>query len=166
MSRSLPIEFLGGTFCVLAFAALITFIIYQALKRQQARPGAVPPVRNPQATGPSGVQTTLGKDGFWIRGNRLRRGSRVRYRYFVDNQPMDGTINYQPESDGHFVYTGHIPAAIEILHVLDAGTQQDYEEPDSAPPVPPITPSWTSGDRQDHGHSHSPSTTFSGPPAY
>src|SRR3954453_8418453 len=122
MSRTLPIEFLGAIFCFIAFAALITFFIYQALKRQQARPGAVPAVRNPDANRLSGVNTTLGQDGFWIRGNRLRPGSRVQYRYFVDDEPMDGTITYQPGSDGHFVYTGHIPAAIEILHVLDTGT--------------------------------------------
>jgi hypothetical protein len=166
MSRSLPIEFLGGIFCFVAFAALITFIIYQTLKRQQARPGAVPPIRNPQANRLTGVKTTLGKDGFWIRGNRLRPGARVRYRYFVDDQPMDGDITYYPGSEGHFVYTGHIPAAIEILHVLDAGTQRDYEEPDSSPPAPDIAPSWTNDDRQDRGHSHGSSRAFSGPPAY
>ena len=97
MSRSLPIEFLGGIFCCIAFAALITFVIVRLLEGSGHLPGQFRQSEIHRRDRQRGVKTTLGKDGFWIRGNRLRRGSQVRYRYFVDNEPMDGTITYEPE---------------------------------------------------------------------
>jgi sulfatase modifying factor 1 len=93
---------------------------------------------------PRSVRSRVGPDGFWIDAPDVPPGSVVRYRYRIDGEERSGQVTYTPGPEGQFVYTGGLPADVEVLAIVPPGTSwgsgmpwlQDF----GSAPVPPPRP--------------------------
>jgi len=98
------------------------------------------------------VQVHRAADGFWLHAPRVSPGSLIHYRYWSGGTMRTGSVAVSHGPKGAFVYTGAVPAQIEVVDVLPPGQEvspdDDYsssaggsfDSPDTrmraAPPAP------------------------------
>jgi hypothetical protein len=165
-------------------ALFFVFLFLRTQAGQTDRPRPRPGARHPQ--GPRRIRIV--NDGFWLDDPALPRGSRIPYRYRAGGRLHQGTIEYYPGPDGHFVYTGETPSDVEIADRTAAvappdyvpdntglGTAFDRDDDDADLPLPQVQPLGDDTSSSDVGGSFAePDTSsssdtggsFGEPPAY
>ncbi len=78
-------------------------------------------------------------DGFWLHDPLIRHGSTVHYRYRANGGFRTGRLLYEPGPQGCFVYTGGLPADIEVTDVVPPEASPAAAWEDDAPPVIPLS---------------------------
>lgn len=121
----------AGTIATVAVViSVVLFLFWAARRLGRASAGQDASAIYTQPTGPRNVRWRLGKDGFWIATTSVPRGSVIRYRCRVAGQERSGQVSYEPGPQGHFVYTGGTPTAIEIIDVSPPpGSGDVYNDP-------------------------------------
>jgi formylglycine-generating enzyme required for sulfatase activity len=137
-------DFLGSWEC---FGLLCVGLVGLAVLviRMWSRPGRFGDTAGAVRVPPESVRSRVGPDGFWLDAPNIPPGSVVRYRYRIDGEERTGEVTYTPGAEGQFVYTGGMPADVEVLAIVPPGTTWSGGTPWvqglESPPLPPPRPS-------------------------
>jgi hypothetical protein len=129
----------GGLVCIfLVIAGVIALVMIlvrrgqqlqaQAQEKSSARPGH-------PTTWRSHLRPV--SDGFWLHDPLIRHGSTVHYRYRANGGFRTGRVLYEPGPQGCFVYTGGLPADVEVTDVIPPEQSPAAAWEDDSPPVIP-----------------------------
>lgn len=152
-NRLLGQSFPGGLVCVLLVVGgvIALFMILVRLGRRVQEQVQGQPTARPgrPTTWRSHLRPVT--DGFWLHDPLIRHGSTVHYRYRANGGFRTGRVLYEPGPQGCFVYTGGLPADIEVTDVVPpeaspAAAWEDDAPPDlpsSSEPLPPAAEPFT-----------------------
>lgn len=115
-------------FGLVALGIVVIIVVVAASRRNDdQRDSALFPGRRSPVRLAYPVDVALAADGFWLQGAAIPLGALIAYVYVSQGISRSGRVRFAPGTNGHFVYTGSKPTTVEILRVVEDGSDDSLD---------------------------------------